>query len=332
MRPLPARELEDAASHVPWHELRGAEVLLTGGTGFLGAWLTELLLLADTTHGLGVRLHLLTRDPRRVSPWVAAHRSVRVVVGDVVDFALPEVALTHVIHGATASSPARTGHESPAQLVSTIVDGTRSVVEVAKTRGARRMLYMSSGAVYGRQPPDLAVIPETWPGAPDPLHSGATYGTCKRLAEHLCVQESAFETVVARIFAVAGAGLPTDQHFALGNFVADALRGGPIVVRGDGSPLRSYLHAGDLAAWCWRLLLEGHSSTAYNVGSDEAVSIAQLAQRIAARTGVTVDVQGTPRDAAPERYVPDVSRARALGLDVWTTLDAAIDATLAWYR
>jgi len=126
--------------------------------------------------------------------------------------------------------------------------------------------------------------------------------------------------------------LRLDAHFAAGNFLRDAAAGNEIVIKGDGRPLRSYLYAADLAIWLWTLLLKGRAGRAYNVGSEEAVSIGELARQIttcAAAPGVAI--LGKPGGGAAERYVPDTGRARSeLGLAQYLDLPEAIRRTLAW--
>jgi dTDP-glucose 4,6-dehydratase len=127
-----------------------------------------------------------------------------------------------------------------------------------------------------------------------------------------------------------------DRHLAIGNFLADRLAGRPIEVRGDGSALRSYLYAADLARWLWTILLRGEPRAAYNVGSEEAISIAALARRIAAGENGAVPVRIASAPVAgrlPERYVPSTRKARqTLGLEPTISLDDAISRTLAWAR
>lgn len=316
-----------------WDHYRGARLFVTGGTGFFGGWLLEALTWANARLGLGVRATVLTRDAegfRRRRPHLAGDPAVSLLEGDVLALEPLDGPFTHVVHAATAAS-ARLNVEQPLVMFDTIVEGTRRVLEVARRSGARRLLFTSSGAVYGPQPPDLSHVPEGWSGAPDPLAAGSAYGEGKRAAELLCTLHGAahgYEAVVARCFAFAGPYLPLDQHFAIGNFVLDALRGGPIRVQGDGTPYRSYLYGADLAAWLWTLLARGRAARVYHVGSEAAISVADLARTVARVLQVEhgVSIAREPVRGAPAaRYVPATARTRSeLGLSETFTLEESI--------
>ena len=317
----------------PWEELRDARIFLTGGTGFFGGWLLESLLAANDRRGLGATVTVLTRDPeafRRARPRLAGHAAVSLLLGDVLTLSPPETRFTHVLHAATPAS-AKLNLEAPRLMFETIVEGTRRVLEVARSSGARRFLLTSSGAVYGPQPPDLSHVSEDHAGAPDPCAPGSAYGEGKRAAELLCAlagREHGFDPVIARCFAFAGRYLPLDAHYAIGNFVRDALAGGPIRIAGDGTPLRSYLYGADLAAWLWTLLTRGQPARPYNVGSERAVSISELAGIVARVLGVArgVEVAAVSEPGRPpSRYVPSTRRAREeLGLAERFTLEESI--------
>lgn len=339
MKPLPAADLEHVLAHAPWEDLRGARVFITGGTGFFGACLLESFCHANERLSLGATATVLTRDAAGFlarMPHLKSCPGVEYVRGDVRSFADPGGEFSHVIHGATAAS-AQLNAAAPREMYDTIVQGTRRVLDFAGSCGAQRMLMISSGAVYGVQPPGLSHVPEEFHGAPDSLDVASAYGQGKRTAEFDCAlvcHESALEIPIARCFAFVGPHLPLDAHFAAGNFLRDALGGEAIRVGGDGTPLRSYLYAADLAAWLWTLLLRGQSGRAYNVGSDEAVSIAELARRCAALPDpalpVNVDREAVP-GALPSRYVPDIGRARReLGLEVRIPLESALGRTYDW--
>jgi dTDP-glucose 4,6-dehydratase len=316
-----------------WEHYRAARILVTGGTGFFGSWLLEALVFANARLALGARAVVLTRDPdgfRVRRPHLAQDPAVALVRGDVLTLEPLDEAFTHVVHAATAAS-ARMNAEQPALMLETIVEGTRRVLEVARRSGARRLLFTSSGAVYGPQPPDLSHVPEGFAGAPDPLAPGSAYGEGKRAAELLCTVRGAahgFEAVIARCFAFSGPYLPLDEHFAIGNFVRDALAGGPIRVQGDGTPLRSYLYGADLAAWLFTLLARGQAARPYHVGSEAAISVGDLARTVARVLGVDrgVEIARAPVPGAQAaRYVPSTRRTREeLGLAETFTLEESI--------
>jgi dTDP-glucose 4,6-dehydratase len=340
---LPALPTEDldhvhAVMGTRWQRLQGQRIFMTGGTGFIGKWLLASLLDADHRFKLGCHVTVLTRDPdgfRAHAPQLANPSSVELIAGDVRHFTLDNARFDRVIHAATDVAAAA----SPLDTFDTCVQGTRRVFEFAARAGAKHVLLVSSGAVYGRQPPELPALPEDFTGAPDTLSPNTAYAQGKRAAEWLATNLAAthgFEVVTARCFAFVGPYLPLDGTFAIGNFLRDALAGRPITIQGDGTPWRSYLHASDMAAWLWLLAVDGRDRTAYNVGGDEAVTIAELARRVVAAAGssATTTMSRLPvQGLASDRYVPDVRRVRSeLKLPAPRTLDEAIRSTAEWHR
>jgi dTDP-glucose 4,6-dehydratase len=307
-------------------QLTGSRIFLTGGTGFFGKCLLDRFQTMET------ELTVLSRDPDRFLmkfPNFGHRPNVTFIQGDVRDFNFPSGRFDYVIHAATEVNAALE-REHPEELVSVIVDGTKRILEFSKQAEVKRLLYVSSGAVYGVQPPELSHIPETFPCKPVTV-----YGKGKLQAEKLCV-DSGIETVIARGFAFVGPWLPLDTHFAIGNFIGNCLRNEPIEIKGDGTPLRSYLYGSDLAEWLLTILLRGRPGRAYNVGSDEAISVLELAQlvRKCAGTQNEIAVHGKPIDGVlPSRYVPSVDRAeRELGLRPQHSLSDAIRLTIAWHQ
>lgn len=315
-----------------WPELRGASIFVTGGTGFFGRWMVDSFLAANRDFQLNARLVVLSRSSGRKLEGISYCQ------GDVRSFEFPKSDFSHVIHLAT---PARAAlnNSQPFEMAEICVDGTRRLLELAKQRGAAKFLLASSGAIYGRQPPDLERVPEEFRGGPDTLDPRSAYAEGKRMAEWMCATASrtgGFEAKIARAFAFLGPYLPLNAHFAAGNFIGDALAGRPIVIQGDGTPMRSYMYPADLAIWLWTILIRGENGRAYNVGSEQAVSICQLAHRVAeiAGVGAAVEVRGTPRTGErPERYVPSTLRARSeLHLEERIDLNESIRRTLAFHR
>ena len=319
-----------------WEDFRGQRIFITGGTGFFGKWLLESLLYANQRLNLGCRITVLSRNPvsfAESNPHLSPPELVSFVTGDVRDFIYPDGQYKFFIHAATdILAPTKA-----IDLFSSCVDGTRNVLDFARQAGCADFLLVSSGAVYGRQPKDLDKIPEHYTGAPDPLKTNSAYGEGKRCAEWLANaygEEHHFSIKIARCFAFVGPHLPLDKHYAIGNFIRDALGGKGIVIQGDGTPYRTYLYAADLAIWLWTILLRGPSGVAYNVGGDEAITLAELARRVTQLAGSNKEVlTQMPCDPlrAVDRYIPDVQRAEhELGLHPWISLDDAIQRTLKW--
>jgi len=323
--------LIDAALAPAWARLDGARLFFAGGTGFIGRWMLEALARAP----IDMHVTVLSRDPDGFAAR-APHLAARVacVQGDVVaGFDWPEGPFTHVIHGATDASAALTANE-PVRMFDTILTGTRTLLELARAHNAR-FVFMSSGAVYGRQPSWLAGVDEDWTGGPDPRDPLSAYAEGKRAAETLCAayaRQYGLDVVTTRIFALLGPLLPLGTHFAAGNFIRDAIAGQPIRVQSSGEAVRSYLYAADLAVWMWRLVIDAAPGAAYNVGSHQGVTIAALAKRIGRMLGAPrVEILGR-QDAGwnPGRYVPANHRiCTDLGVRVSVRLDAAIRRTAA---
>jgi len=321
-----------------WEPLRGQRLFITGGTGFVGTWLTETLAWADNRLNLGIEAFLLTRNPeafRVKAPAVAGHKSITLLRGTTQNFDFPDGTFQYVLHAAT-ETPANPNSELPAATFDADVAATRQVLNFARQAGTRRLLFTSSGAVYGKQPNDLPRIPEDYPGAPATTDEKSAYGQAKRASEFLCTMYSrqfGFDTLIARLFAFVGPHLPFDGY-AVGNFMRDAMNGRTIRIESDGSTVRSYLYAADLAAWLWTILLRGDSARPYNVGSPDAVTVRNLAKLVADTADCKVDVEVLNKPGVPKtRYVPDTSRAeRELGLGVHVSLQDGLRRTMKWHE
>ncbi|MBI2095796.1 MAG: NAD-dependent epimerase/dehydratase family protein [Candidatus Omnitrophica bacterium] len=323
---------------VLWRELGGKHIFITGGTGFVGSWLLETFVWANEKLKLSACATVLSRNPgafERKTPHLAGHPSLEWRRGDLSSFHFPSGSFSHIIHAAAETS-ATLNRRTPAAANSTKRWTTR-VLDFAKRQKNAKFLFLSSGAVYGAQPPGLSRMPENFSGGPDPSGPGAAYAEGKRAAELLCMQygrKYGMQVKIARCFAFAGPYLPLNAHYAVGNFIRDALNGGSIRVRGDGATVRSYLYSADLAAWLWTILLKGRPGRPYNVGSDRAVTIGELASTVAGvfhpRPKIRVEKKAAA-GMAGARYVPCVDRARKeLGLAQTVGLGQAIQKTVNW--
>ncbi|HZS54842.1 MAG TPA: NAD-dependent epimerase/dehydratase family protein [Bryobacteraceae bacterium] len=336
-----ARDFDHVLAHTAdvWRALKGQQLFITGGTGFVGTWLVESFAWANDYLHLDAKATILTRNAeafRRKAPYGANHPSVRLLEGDVRNFALPEADYSFLVHAATDQAPPSS--EEPTGTFERELSGTHHVLEFARRCNVKRLLFTSSGAVYGRQPRELTHVPEEYCGAPSPVEIGSAYGEAKRASELLCAawaRQFGFTAVIARLFTFAGPRLPLNINFAVGNFVRDILVGGPVKIAGDGTAYRSYLYAADLAIWLWNLLVRGESARPYNVGSGDAITIRDLAQ-LAVETlspGILIEIaQAADQNVRANRYVPSVGRvANELGLYSLISLDEQIRRMYEWH-
>lgn len=324
--------------------MRGQRIFITGGTGFFGSWLLESFALANDELELQAEAVVLTRNPAAFTskaPHLAKHPAIRLYAGDVRDFVFPAGPFSYFIH-ASAESNVQLVTRQPLLLLDTHIGGARRVFEFAKQCRAKAVLFTSSGCVYGRQPPELTHIPEDYAGSPatitsNPVAAANAAGIwCSELLGALYTKQHALPVKIARCFTLLGPYLPLSKPFASTSFLRNALAGDPIEIGGDGTALRSYLYAADLAIWLWTVLFRGAPGEAYNVGSEDPLTIAEFAKVVAdaVSPGAEIRLGAVPTPGLPQqRYVPATQKARrALGLQQWIQLPEAVRRTAAWHR
>ena len=304
----------------------GKHLFLTGGTGFFGKSILDMLrrgFLGRT------RFTILSRDPEtflRWNPEFAGMERVRFIKGDIRDFDFPDCKFDGIIHGAT---PAVTTLQ-PGEMRNIILEGSKRVLEFARYAEIPRLLFISSGAVYGPLPSGVLRASETFSCVPV-----TEYGIAKLEAEDMFFS-SGISSVAARCFAFIGPRLDLNIHFAVGNFLRNCLNGEEIIIKGDGTPLRSYLYADDLVQWLFTIMARGNSGESYNVGSPEAISIAELAAAVAAHFDPAPSIRICRKPipgAVPEIYVPDVSKAmNELGVKVNISFSEAVELCKNFHR
>jgi nucleoside-diphosphate-sugar epimerase len=323
--------------------LRGKRLLLTGGTGFIGAWLLETVAFLNDQGRPPCRVFVLARDPEafaRKAPHLAARVDFTFLPGDVrnreLTAQLAELHCEYVVHAAASASPL-TKAERAVEVGETIVVGTRRVLDLARQWEVESMLFLSSGAVYGTQPPELARVCEEYLGGPHLASACSAYAEAKRYAEVLCVAyQQAYQVpvTIVRPFTFVGPYQDLDAGFAVTDFIRDGLLGRALAIKGDGTTVRSYCGPEDMLRMLWGVLLRGRPGRAYNVGSDEPVSILELAHAVARAleqpAEVTVARQPVP-GRLPARYVPDLTRIQTeLHLRPRVPLAEVLWQTVTW--
>lgn len=322
-----------------WDKLKNKTIFITGATGFFGKSLLQNLLFANREVNLNIKIIALSRNSEN---FILNHPefnddSIEYINGDIKNFKFPEQPIDYVIHAATDANINLIINE-PLNIYHTIVDGTKHVLELSKNKKVKSLLYISSGAVYGKQPPTLTHVTEDFIGSPNVYDKDSAYGEGKRVAEMLCNvynKQYNVNSKIARCYSFVGPHLPLNAHFAIGNFIEDILKNKQIKIHGDGSPYRAYLYTADLVIWLLTILFEGQTCHPYNVGSDEAINLEDLANIVNtfSENKLKIKIMQSRMEGYPSHYVPSINKAKGdLGLKVYTNLKDAIDRTIQFHE
>jgi len=329
-------DLELIADHLEqdYSYYENKNIFLTGGTGFFGKWMLEAFIYLNRNHSLNVTVTILSRSPSKFKegfPHLFNNEFFRFARGNVRDFPNIDEDFDLIIHAATDAS-AELNKSNPELMRSTIMDGAQSICDFASKVRCKRILYTSSGAAYGPQPENLKHMPETFVVNPLFNHNDA-YASAKLKSEKYFIDNAPCDVVIARCFAFSGPYLPLNSSYAFGNFIDDSLNDRDMIIKGDGTAVRSYLYAADLVIWLLRLLSSGEAGCIYNVGSPKEISIYDLAAKISSQS-INENIVEVSKNKSTKinRYVPNVDKVKKdLNLEVYTSLEKAISSTIAFY-
>lgn len=289
-----------------------ASILVTGATGLIGSQILWALACHSAAKDKKLRLLALVRSEEKAR---AAFRDlleaglVTLWVGDVVEPLELQQDVDYILHGASATS-SRFFVEKPVETIMTALRGTRNVLELARQKQVKKVVYLSSLEVYGTPDGSKAYISETDYGYIDPMQVRSSYSEGKRMAECMCVayaKEYGVPVVVARLSQTFGAGVSYEDGRVFAEFARCALEKRDIVLHTQGNTLRTYCYLRDAVRGLFCLMLRGEPGQAYNVTNMEtAITIRDMAELVCGLTQgirVTFDL---PEDLASFGYNPEM--------------------------
>jgi dTDP-glucose 4,6-dehydratase/UDP-glucuronate decarboxylase len=335
--------------------MAGTRVLITGGAGFLGYYLTQALLHANETLGqTPIEVVVYDNFRRGLPAWLEARAQdphLTITRHDVTDPMPAEAgSFEYVIHGASIASPTYY-RKYPIETMDANVNGLRYLLDYARQRRdtdrpVRGFLFFSSSEIYGDPEPSAIPTPETYPGRVSCTGPRACYDESKRYGETLCVNYAHtydLPITMARPFNNYGPGLKLEDRRVPPDFARNVLRDEDIVMLSDGAPTRTFCYVADAIVGYFKILVRGRKGEAYNVGADgPEISIADLADRFVAAGRELFDYEGTVvRKTAddpnyltdnPNRRCPDITKARTeLEYEPQIALDDGLRRSLLWY-
>lgn len=308
-------------------KLDNSNILITGGTGLFGKSILNFLIYIRKYYNFNITI--LTRNKYNFLFNYSNYNLdfINFINGDIRDFN-PDKGYNYIIHAATPASD-KLEKENPNEMYSIILDGTKNIINIAKKMNVKKLLFTSSGAVYGEQYESIKSFKESYSGNPITY-----YGKAKKMSEELLL-DSNINVSIARCFAFVGPYLNLDIHFAIGNFIRDVIQNKNIIIKGDGRPLRSYLYTADLVIWLFTILLNSEDKSIYNVGSSNEISIYNLAKKVSNLvinyTG-NIEVLTKANYSCPTpKYIPNNSKIiEELKVKENYTLDESIKRTIEW--
>ena len=295
------------------------DILFIGGTGFFGKAFLNYIKLNKPNY-----INSVTIVGRSAERFLKKNKefldisNVNYIYVDILkDIShLSKSNFTHVIHAAADST--NVTELSDTQRYEQIVEGTKNVLNFVRDYfPMSKLLFVSSGGVYGKMPSNKKSFSETDLLESDILDYSNIYARSKREAEHLCLNyydEYNLNISIARCFCFSGIHLPLDVHFAIGNFVNDVNKNNNIIIKGDGESVRSYLDQDDLIEWFIEILKnDSFKKTIYNIGSEDSISIKDLAKLIKKLSNKKIEVKilnEKNNNLRKTVYVPDCKKIR----------------------
>ncbi|MCG9706189.1 NAD-dependent epimerase/dehydratase family protein, partial [Photobacterium damselae] len=264
-------KLIESKLNIIFNQLKNKKIFITGGTGFFGKWLLEAINYLNFNNDLNLDVTVLSRNPDKFKinyPYI--NNGIKFIKGDVKTISYFNIDFDYIIHAATEVSDSRE-YES---LYQDVFLGTKNICKFSNQANCKRFIYISSGAAYGclENQDDFFIESEKYN-----TEFLDEYAQVKLDSEkYLKLNMNAILTI-ARCFSFAGPYLPLYGSYAFGNFIKNKMKNERININSTGDSIRSYLYAADMVIWLFIILINGEDKEIYNVGSDNFLTIKELA-------------------------------------------------------
>jgi UDP-glucuronate decarboxylase len=341
-----AEDLEFILDHnFPWHKFNDKTVLISGANGIIPAYMVKTLLHCNQRNGSKLKVLGLIRNKAKASVKFSDYigrDDLQFIVHDICEPISINQGIDYIIHAASNASPKYFGKD-PVGTLSANVLGTYHLLELAREKKVEGFLFFSSGEIYGNVAEHEIPIREDSYGYIDPTDVRSCYGESKRMGENMCISwqyQYGVPVKIVRPFHTYGPGMNMDDGRVFADFVFDIVYNRNIKLKSDGDAVRAFCYLADAVAGFFKVLLEGGSGEAYNVGNDKAeISIRELANRLIRlfpekKIHVIRDEQLDDIGYLKSkifRYCPDISKIKLLGWEPRFSLEEGFKRTIRSY-
>ena len=294
-----AEDIRTAACEaLPWERLEGKNILVTGATGLIGGCLVEVLMAHEGNYSVYASGRNEGRAKQRFAAYAGDNR-FHFLRYDVSEPLVSDVCFHFVVHAASGAAPAAFATQ-PVEVVKANILGVANLMDYGLGHSLERMLYVSTGEVYGEggatlDTPDGKAFTETDSGYVNCATQRACYPSSKRAAETLCIAygaEYGADVVIARPCHVFGPNFTESDNRVYAQFLRNVQRGEDIVMKSDGAQFRSWCYVVDCVRALLYILLKGERGEVYNIADEKSnVTIRQLAEMIATIGGKKVVIK-----------------------------------------
>lgn len=265
---------------IPWERLKGKTVLITGASGMIGTYMLNVLTMLNEKYGYGIRVLAMLRNAAKLSEEIRARDDVEVIVHDVTEPLEIPGDVHYVIHAASPASPLIM-QDKPVETIAANTLGAFNTLKLAKEKDAEGYLFISSREIYGQPDKGQEFFYEDTYGFVDQLNPRSCYSEGKKAAETMCVcyhEEYGLNTKIARLAHTYGPGMSIYDGRVQADFLKNVFYKEDIVLKSEGTAVRTYTYIGDAVAALYRILL-GSEDMVYNIGNEDGkVSIRELAE------------------------------------------------------
>lgn len=302
-------------------KIRNQSVLITGASGLIGSFIVDTLHEANQMMKMGIKIYAMGRNLERLLkrfPYAIDSKDIFLVEHDVVYPFQPScIKFDYIIHAAGNAYP-QAMYTNPVGTIQANITGTYNLLELLKQTNGKRLLFVSSGEIYGQAEGSISAFDEEYQGKIDLLSVRSCYPLSKRTAENLCVsyaKQFQIEAVIVRPCHTYGATATHFDNRAHTQFLKKAIRHQDIILKSQGQQIRSYSYVGDTVSGLLTVLLEGKNREAYNLSNNTVyISIAELAKKIATLAHVKIHYELNDLQPSPfARAVLDSNKLERLG-------------------
>jgi nucleoside-diphosphate-sugar epimerase len=317
-------------------KLKSSHILITGGTGFVGTWLTEMIIYLNEEFNFSITLYLLARNINP-SKTYSEFKYVHFIKSDVKSVKELPRTINYVIHA--AGTPDSREHVSNSiKTIDTFYKGAQNILDLtSRLPNLIKIIHFSSNKIYGnnysRVPMDennTTIIG---------YNNQDVYSESKRMSETLCkayMSELHLPIIIVRPFAFIGPFQSLDKPWAVNNFIRDAILGGPIRILGNELTAKSYMYGSDLANYLLNILVMGKVGEVYNVGSSQPTTLIELATKIKnlINSEIEIKIRSSKDQYSKTSFdVPQISKIEnELNIKPSFDIEEALRRTILWNK